>query len=91
MESSNEPMRMSSGGPQRNGPRRLTRQEWTLIALGLVVWIALALGGVWLVHQFTRSKASCGGRIEARTAQPKGQAAGPRNSLQLLTGTGRCQ
>ena len=59
--------------------------------LGLVVWIALAFGGVWFVHQFTRSKASCGGRIEARTAQPKGQAAGPRNSLQLLTGTGRCE
>ena len=90
MESSNEPMRMS-GGPARAGGARFTRQEWSLIALGLVVWIALAFGGVWFVHQFTRSKASCGGQIEARTAQPKGQAAGPRNSLQLLTGTGRCE
>jgi flagellar biogenesis protein FliO len=70
---------------------RLTLKEWTLIMLGLGVWIALAIGGIWLVHQFTRSKASCGGQIEARTAQPKGQAANPRNSLQLLTGTGRCQ
>ena len=46
--------------------------------LGLGVWVALAFGGVWFVHQFTRSKASCGGQIETRTAQPKGEAAGPR-------------
>jgi flagellar biogenesis protein FliO len=91
MDSSNESMRRSSGGAGRSAPARFTRQEWTLIALGLGVWIALAFGGVWFVHQFTRSKASCGGQIEARTTQPKGQAAGPRNSLQLLTGTGRCQ
>ncbi len=70
---------------------RLTRQEWTLLALGLGVWVALAFGGVWFVHQMTRSKESCGGQIEARTAMPKGQTAGPRNALQLLTGTGRCQ
>ncbi len=62
-----------------------------LIALGLGVWVALAFGGVWFVHQMTRSKESCGGQIEARTAMPKGQTAGPRNALQLLTGTGRCQ
>ena len=72
-------------------PTRLTRVQWALVVLGLGVWVALALGGVWFVHQFTRSKASCGGQIEARTTQPKGQATGPRNSLQLLTGTGRCQ
>jgi hypothetical protein len=72
-------------------PASLTRGQWALVALGLGVWVALALGGIWFVHQFTRSKASCGGQIEARTAQPKGQAAGPRNSLQLLTGTGRCE
>jgi len=82
---------MASGASARAGGARFARQEWTLIALGLVVWIALAFGGVWFVHQFTRSKAACGGRIEARTAQPKGQSAGPRNSLQLLTGTGRCE
>ncbi len=70
----------------------LTRQEWMLIVLGLGVWVALAIGGAWLVHQFTRSKASCGGgQIEARTTQAKAPVAGPRNSLQLLTGTGRCQ
>jgi len=70
---------------------RLSRREWMLVMLGLGAWVALGFGGVWFVHQFTRSKSSCGGQLEARTAQPKGQAAGPRNSLQLLTGTGRCE
>ena len=70
---------------------RLTRREWTLIALGVGVWAGLAFGGVWFVHQLTRSKESCGGQIESRTAMPKGQATGPRNALQLLTGTGRCK
>ena len=64
---------------------------WIYGALGVGVWVALAFGGVWFVHQMTRSKESCGGQIEARTAMPKGQTAGPRNALQLLTGTGRCQ
>lgn len=59
--------------------------------LGLGVWVALAVGGTWLMHQFTRSEASCGGQVESRTSQPKGQAAGPRNALQLVTGTGRCR
>ena len=59
--------------------------------LGLGVWVALAIGGAWLVHQFTRARTTCGGQVEARTAQPPRQAAGPRNALQLLTGTGRCQ
>ena len=79
--------------PQDAAPRRLrlTRKEWTLVALGLGVWVALALGGAWFVHQMTRSKASCGGQVEARTAMPQGHATGPRNALQLLTGTGRCQ
>lgn len=70
---------------------RLSRQEWALVVLGLGVWIALAIGGAWLVHQFTRARTTCGSQVEARTAQPQGQAAGPRNALQLLTGTGRCQ
>ena len=74
-----------------SGLARLSRQEWTLVALGLAVWVALAIGGVWLVHQFTRARAACGGQVEARTLQPRTPAAGPRNSLQLLTGTGRCQ
>ena len=82
---------MSTTSTRSSRPARLTRRQWLLVALGVGVWVALAFGGVWFVHQMTRSKESCGGRIEARTAMPKGQAAGPRNALQLLTGTGRCQ
>jgi flagellar biogenesis protein FliO len=70
---------------------RLSRKEWAFVALGLGAWIALAFGAVWFVHQFTRSRPSCGGRIEARTSQPAAPGPGPRNALQLLTGTGRCQ
>ena len=77
--------------PQAFRLYRLTRKEWALVALGLGVWVALAIGGVWLVHQLIRPKGSCGGQIEARTAMPKGQPPSPRNALQLLTGTGRCQ
>jgi hypothetical protein len=63
-----------------------------LLVLGVGVWVALAFGGVWFVRQLTRSKESCGGQIEARTSMPKGQSVGgPRNALQLLTGTGRCK
>ncbi len=75
---------------QASRPRRLARQEWALVALGLVVWLALAFAGMWFFHQMTRSKAACGGQIEARSLQPKAAPAGPRNALQLLTGTGRC-
>lgn len=77
--------------PQASRPSRLTRQQWALVALGVGAWIALALGGVWLVHQFTRSGESCGTPLEARTAMPAHQATGPRNALQLLAGTGRCK
>ena len=78
---------------EEQAPRlaRLTRREWTLVALGVGVWGALAFGGVWFVHQMTRSRASCGGQVEARTATPAGQSPGPRNARQLLAGTGRCQ
>lgn len=77
--------------PVLPGRKRLTRREWALLALGLAAWIAIAAGGVWFYRQMTRSKASCGTELEARTTQPKVAAAGPpRNALQLLTGTGRC-
>ena len=70
----------------------LSRREWALIALGVGTWIAIGAGGVWFVHQMTRSTAACGTQLEARTAQAHSTpAAGPRNSLQLLTGTGRCK
>ena len=39
---------------------RLSRKEWTLVALGLGVWIALAAGGVWFVHQVRRPQEACG-------------------------------
>jgi len=72
-------------------PARLTPREWTLVALGLAAWVAIIAGGVWFVHQMTRSQAACGTPLEARGLQPKSApAAGPRNSLQLLTGTGKC-
>ena len=77
--------------PQAFRLSRLTRKEWALIALGLGVWVALAVGGVWFVRQLTRPKESCGTPIEGRTALSQGQAGGPRNALQLLTGTGRCK
>ena len=68
---------------------RFTRKEWTLVALGLCAWVAIAAGGAWFVHQLTRPKAACGVEIEARSTQ-QGAAAGPRNALQLLAGTGKC-
>jgi len=75
-----------------NTSSRLSRKEWALVALGLGTWVAIAAGGVWFVHQMTRSTAACGTPLEARTTQAHAApAAGPRNSLQLLTGTGRCK
>ncbi len=82
---------MSTTSASTPRPARLTRQQWTLVVLGVGVWVGLAIGGVWFVRQMTRSTQSCGDQIEARTAMPKGQSAGPRNALQLLTGTGRCK
>ena len=71
---------------------RLTPREWTLVALGLAAWIAIIAAGVWFVHQMTRSQAACGTQLEARSLQPRSTpAAGPRNALQLLTGTGKCR
>jgi len=70
---------------------RLSRKEWALVALGVAAWAAIAAGGLWFVHQMTRPKASCGTSLEARgTPTRQASADGPRNALQLLTGTGRC-
>jgi len=84
-------METSNHGSAATSPRRLSAQEWTLLALGLATWVALAIGGLWLVHQFTRPTAACGHPLEARSVPPRITAPGPRNSLQLLTGTGRCR
>lgn len=81
---------MAMGEPAtRSGA--LSRREWALVAAGLITWILLAWGGVWLVRQLTRSPENCVGATEAPTRQVKGTATGPRNAVQLLTGTGRCQ
>jgi hypothetical protein len=69
---------------------RLARKEWTLVALGLGVWIALGAGGVWLVHQLTRPKDSCGSAAEPQTKQAQGSTS-PGNSFSVLTGQGRCK
>jgi hypothetical protein len=71
---------------------RLSRKEWALIALGLGVWIALAAGGVWFVHQLTRQREACGNAAEAPTRQMKGATtAAPATAFTILTGTGRCK
>jgi hypothetical protein len=69
---------------------RLARREWTLVALGVGVWVALAFGGAWFVHQLMRPQEACGGQVDRRSLLPKDPSAGPRNALQLLAGTGRC-
>jgi len=74
---------------QRSTLTRLTRKEWTLVALGLCAWLAIGAGAVWFVHQLTRPKAACGMQIEARSTR-QSAAASPRNALQLLAGTGKC-
>jgi hypothetical protein len=61
-----------------------------LVAAGLVAWVLLAWGGVWLVRQLTRKPESCVSAADASTRQVKGSPTGPRNAVQLLTGTGRC-
>lgn len=69
---------------------RLSRKEWALVAAGLLAWILLAWGGVWLVRQLTRQPESCASAADAPTRQAKGSPTGPRNAVQLLTGAGRC-
>ena len=72
-------------------PGRLSRKEWALVAAGLLAWILLACGGMWLVRQLTRPPERCASVAEAPTRQVKGTTpTGPRNPVQLLTGTGRC-
>ncbi len=71
-------------------PGRLSRKEWALVVAGLVAWILLAWGSVWLVRQLTHRPESCASAAEAPTRQVKGTSTGPRNAVQLLTGTGRC-
>lgn len=69
---------------------RLSRKDWTLVALGLVTWIAIAAGGIWFVRQVTQHREACSAPADAPTRQVKGSTAGPNNAFQAITGTGRC-
>ena len=71
-------------------PRRLSRREWLLVCCGLVAWIVIVTGGVWLVRQLTQPPPSCGAPVDAPTSQAKGATTSPRNAFHLLTGTGKC-
>ncbi len=72
-------------------PRSLSRKDAALVAMGVVAWIAIGLGGAWLYHQLTRPPGDCGTAVDGKTMQTKATPGGPRNGLQLLTGTGRCR
>jgi hypothetical protein len=72
-------------------PRRLSRREWLLVCGGLVAWVAIGEGGVWLVRELTRTPESCGAPADVPTAQVRNATASPRNAFQLLTGTGKCK
>jgi hypothetical protein len=78
---------MSHPGTRTWRPRA---RDWSLLALGVAAWVAIGLGGTWLYREITRPPASCGTPLEARGESPAKPAAGPRNALHLLTGTGRC-
>jgi hypothetical protein len=69
---------------------RLSRRDWALVVAGLATWGLLAWGGVWLVRQLTHKPEGCASAPEPPTHQAKGTPTGPRNPVQLLTGTGRC-
>jgi hypothetical protein len=69
---------------------RLSRKEWALLALGLGMWIALAAGGVWFVHQLTRPREDCASAAEAPTRPARGTTT-PRNAFTALAGQGRCK
>ncbi len=71
--------------------RRLSRREWLLVCCGLLAWIAIGMGGVWLVRALTQPPSPCGAPVDAPTSQVKGATTSPRNAFQLLTGTGRCK
>ena len=69
---------------------RLSRKEWALVALGVGVWIALGSGGVWLVHELRKPKASCNSTADPQTTPAQG-ATTPGNSFDVLAGQGRCK
>jgi hypothetical protein len=62
-----------------------------LVSLGLLAWVGIGVGGVWLMRQMMHTPESCGTPAEVPTSQVKGATTSPRNAFQLLTGTGRCK
>ena len=70
--------------------RALSRRDWALVVAGVAAWGLLAWGGVWLVRQLTHKPEGCASVADAPTHQVKVAGTGPRNAVQLLTGTGRC-
>ena len=70
---------------------RLSRKEWSLVALGLLTWLAIAATGIWFVRQVTQDRAACAPAADAPTHQVKGATAGPGNAFQAITGQGRCK
>ena len=70
--------------------RRLRRKEWALIALGSAAWIAIAMLGVWFVHQLTRPHAACTATADAATHPARSSSTSPRNAFQALTGQAAC-
>ncbi len=69
----------------------LSRKDAALVALGVVAWMVIGLGGAWLYHQLTRLPGDCGTAVEGKATSTRSTPGGPRNGLQLLTGTGRCR
>jgi hypothetical protein len=71
-------------------PGSLSRREWALVAVGVLAWVLLAWGSLWLVRQLSRPPEGCVAAADAPTRQVKGAPTNPRNAVQLLAGTGRC-
>ena len=71
--------------------RRLAPREWALVALGVLAWVAIGLGGAWFVHQLTLEKQACAAADDAPTHQVKGSKKGPDNAFQAITGQRTCQ
>ena len=73
--------------------RRLSPREWALVALGVLAWVAIGLGGAWFVHQLTLEKQACAAAAadDAPTHQVKSSKKGPNNAFQAITGQRTCQ
>jgi hypothetical protein len=70
--------------------RRLSRNEITLIGVGVGVWIAIAAGGVWLARVLATPHEHCSARDDPTREGTAGPAT-PGNSFSVLTGPPRCK